>query len=446
MISISGVANNNNFVSPGLNQPGMWMKDGIPVDPIWPNFDPGQQPVFAGTIGRAASLLDHNAGRPPRQVQWSIGIQREITKDLALDVSYVGNRGVWWTANSLLDLNRLTPEILAANGLDINNAADRSLLTTPLFAQTRIAAPYPSFPKNETVGQALRPYPQFGSMGALWAPLGKTWYDSLQVRVTKRFSHHLDLTYNFAWQKEFMLGAESDSGGGVVADITVRDLNKSLSTYSQPFKTTLAATYTVPQWGDNKVLRALLGDWQISAMLQYASGRPIRSPSAQNLYSSQMMYNPGYMPNAYLSSLLGMGGPWADRVEGEPFFTKDLNCTSCFDPNKDFVLNPKAWADPPPGRIGNAAAYYDDYRYQRRPLENMSLGRIFRLKEEVSLHIRAEFTNIFNRTQPNNPSSGNALSTQVTDPTGKPLGGFGYIDSATSGDPRSGMIVARLSF
>jgi hypothetical protein len=78
----------------------------------------------------------------------------------------------------------------------------------------------------------------------------------------------------------------------------------------------------------------------------------------------------------------------------------------------------------------------------------MSLGRIFRIQEEVSLNIRAEFTNVFNRTQPNNPTSTNALATQNRSTvTGKPLGGFGYISTAsTAGAPRTGMIVARIQF
>ena len=38
------------------------------------------------------------SARPPRTLQWSIGIQREVTKDLVVEVSYVGNRGVWWSA------------------------------------------------------------------------------------------------------------------------------------------------------------------------------------------------------------------------------------------------------------------------------------------------------------------------------------------------------------
>ena len=77
-----GITGNNQFISPGLKQPAMWLKDGVPIVPVWPNLDPGQQPVSMGLIGTASTLTDHNAGRPPKQVQWSIGFQREITRDL----------------------------------------------------------------------------------------------------------------------------------------------------------------------------------------------------------------------------------------------------------------------------------------------------------------------------------------------------------------------------
>src|SRR5262249_26027767 len=42
--------------------------------------------------------IDRHAGRLPRIFQWSIGIQREVIRGLLVDASYVGNRGVWWTA------------------------------------------------------------------------------------------------------------------------------------------------------------------------------------------------------------------------------------------------------------------------------------------------------------------------------------------------------------
>ncbi|MBV8842029.1 MAG: hypothetical protein JO307_04380 [Bryobacterales bacterium] len=129
-----------------------------------------------------------------------------------------------------------------------------------------------------------------------------------------------------------------------------------------------------------------------------------------------------------------------------PLFTQDLNC-HCFDPNKTFVLNPAAWSNPALGQWGTAAAYYSDYRYERRPVENISLGRLFRIKERASLQIRGEFTNMFNRTEMNNPTATNALATPSVSPTGQTLSGFGYISTGTLfSSPRQGQLIARFQF
>jgi hypothetical protein len=98
------------------------------------------------------------------------------------------------------------------------------------------------------------------------------------------------------------------------------------------------------------------------------------------------------------------------------------------------VLNPNAWVDPPAGQFGTGAAYYNDYRYQRRPNENLGLGRIFRVKERAQLNIRMEFTNIFNRAEAPNPTAANAAQTQTRDPvTGATTAGFGFINTSTIG-------------
>jgi hypothetical protein len=134
-------------------------------------------------------------------------------------------------------------------------------------------------------------------------------------------------------------------------------------------------------------------------------------------------------------------------VPGQPLFLKDLNC-HCFDPNTNFVLNPAAWTNPAPGQFGTAAGYYTDYRYQRRPSESISLGRNFRIKERANLQIRADFTNIFNRTEANNPTATNALATQTKNPaTGQTTAGFGYINVGTVfSPPRQGTLIARFTF
>jgi hypothetical protein len=141
--------------------------------------------------------------------------------------------------------------------------------------------------------------------------------------------------------------------------------------------------------------------------------------------------------------------PCANRVPGVPLFTQDLNC-GCFDPNTTFVLNPKAWTDPAPGQFGGSAPYYSDYRGRRRPQEAFNFGRQFRITERTSLSLRAEFTNIFNRTVFPGPTATNALATQTrvnnSDPNSQATGGFGWLNTTLAGTPRQGQIVARFRF
>ena len=354
-----------------------------------------------------APRLDQNAGRPPRQYQWSIGIQREVSRDLVIEASYVANRGVWWNAPALLNLNALTPAMLQSYGLDISNAADRTLLTSTLgsaAAQARgfnTRLPYSGFPTGQTVAQSLRPFPQFTTIQTYWDPLGKTWYDSLQAKATKRLSHGLSVTSTFTWSRSLQLGAEREPNPGSAGNVVVNDVynrgnNKYLSLHDQPFLFNIAATYLTPAATDQKIVKWLTRDWSIGTYLAYGSGLPLPVPTAQNNLSGQLFQ-----------------GTFANRVAGQPLYTvENLNC-HCYDPSTTLVLNNKAWADPAAGQFGSSTAYYTDFRKQRRPNESLNVGRTFRLKEGVTLNIRGEFSNIFNRWVVNNPVTTNANLTQI---------------------------------
>jgi len=433
------------YNSPSYGDPAYYMSAGVPYKIKFPNFDPGQYPL-PGTTAAIPQLMDRHSGRPARQVQWSIGFQREVIKNFLAEVSYVGNLGVWWNAADLLALNSLQPSDLARYGLDATRAADRSLLAAPLFssiaAQRGFATlPYAGYPIGSTVAQTLRPYPQFGSLtNNHWVPLGNTWYNSLQAKLTKRFSHGLDFSTNFTWQKSLVSGVEDKfgrGGGVVINDPFNRPNQKALSTYDQPFQLVFAGSYTTPRLGaDNigkKVLSWGVRDWQIGGLLRYASGMPIQVPAATTNLATYLFQ-----------------GTVFNRVPGEPLFTQDLNC-HCFDPNTTFVLNPKAWVNPPLGSYGVSAAYYNDYRDRRRPAESMSLAREFHVREKMSLQIRAEFTNIFNRTVLNSPTSTNAAATQTCAggacaPGKQTTAGFGFINNANTTGQRQGQMVARFTF
>ena len=50
---------------------------------------------------------------------WSLSLQREITRDLVIDVAYVGNRGDGFTP-IFVSINAISEERLRSFGLDIN--------------------------------------------------------------------------------------------------------------------------------------------------------------------------------------------------------------------------------------------------------------------------------------------------------------------------------------
>jgi hypothetical protein len=436
------------YTTSSYGDPAYLMADGMPYQITWPNFSGGQIPL-PGTTASPSQLFDQNAGRPARQLQWSVGIQREIGRNIVVDVTYLGNTGVWWNAPFLINPNILTPERLSAFGLDINNADDRALLSLPITNAKAISRgfgklPYSTFPTSSTVAQAIRPYPQFGSLNNWhYAPLGHTWYNALQTTVTKRYSHGLDMTGSFSWQKQQALGAEEDFSffqgvSAQVNDIMNRQQNKYLSGFDQPFLLVIAGNYTTPTLSSsNKLMQGVswaARDWVIGAVLRYGSGLPIRVPAANNALNS-VLFRPTF----------------ANRVPGQPLFLQDLNC-HCFDPTKTLTLNPNAWVDPPAGQFGTSAAYYSDYRQPRRPAENFSIGRAFRIKEKMNLQIRAEFTNILNRYSLPSPAGNNstnaALTTTYFPTTGLLSGGFGFSNTTNGAgsNPRAGTMVARFTF
>ncbi len=439
--------------------------NGVPVVPKWP--DPNQvSPAGAGSD--IMPWISDQAGRPPRQFQWSIGIQREITNNLSLDISYVANRGAWWNSNGAInDPNRVRPETLAAHNINLSNAAHRQLMLTPLssvsaadMATFKLSVPFAGFAGD--VAQSLRPFPHAGNIFQLWSPLGRTWYDSMQVNLTKRSSYGLDFTVAYSWQKELTIGAENNDTAFAVLpavnNINDYKSNKYISALSIPHRLVIGANYQIPKWDTYRFLSWALRDWTIGTLLTYQSGRPIKAPKAtssvpRNDIGSLLKLCSGMSVFGGCNGAMFWSDPasFAQRVPGEPLFLVDPN--SSFDPFTTFMTNPKAWAVPPDGQYGVGAGHYNDYRYRRVPQENLSLGRVFPIREGMKLQIRVELMNVFNRVRISNPEevgfgsgTNNITNTQVKNSSGKTVSGFGYINAINAGGQRTGQIVARFSF
>src|SRR5262249_54050392 len=107
--------------------------------------------------------------------------------------------------------------------------------------------------------------------------------------------------------------------------------------------------------------------------------------------------------------------------------------------------------NPAPGQFASGSMFYDDYRYQRHPAENINLGRTWRFKERMSLNLRVEFSNFLNRAYYNNATATNPTTPVTRNNLGNLTGGFGYSSLVLAptnqwATPRNGTIVARFSF
>jgi hypothetical protein len=284
--------------------------------------------------------------------------------------------------------------------------------------------------------------------------MGKTWYDSLQVKATKRYSHGLQMQASFTWSKALLIGTGTDTnyyltGHALVNDIYNYGQNKELNQLTRPLATVISGSYTTPGLqGDGRGMRVLsqvVRGWQLGAVLRYQSGALIQSPPSNNQLMNQLQ--------RFSGDFLSTVQTYWNRNAGVNPLAVDPNC-GCFNPQTVQALNPAAWTDAQPGQFGASAPFYNNYRWQRQPSEALSFGRNFRMGKEgrYNFQIRAEFQNLFNRLFLSAPSVGTGAgvspTTPITSSNGANTAGYGYIATVNGvgAIPRSGQMVARFTF
>ncbi len=471
-VQTGSTTNSASTSTPAFGQTVGQLQNGIPsnVTVQWPNFSAAAgQPV--GAVVAPPTLLDPNAGRPMRLMQWNVTLQREITRNIVVKGAYVGNRGVWEEAGtSLSALNALSQGTLEKYGFtDFTSATESALLTTPISNLTtaqkaQLTAmgvnlqPYANFPATQTVRQALLPFPQYtGLLSPAGAPLGKNWYDALQATVTKRFSRGLVLNANYTYAKTLALISTPDPFN--------RNLGKNLSPYDLPNQFRLTAQYEIPRFHSglpllsNKAVAYALSGWSTGWSLSYQSAPLVGLPTSAGTVpiSNFLGYGPG--PAQLIPGMSPWSVNWTDLNGVHHTTPLNINC-GCFDPTTTVVLNPAAFTNVPNGQFAADQSSIRSFRGFRIPQENANFGRDFRIKERYSLNIRVEFTNIFNRLQlptATGAAGGINLGNFAAAPTkytsgpftGLYSGGFGTVVSPLTGSvtgQRAGTLVARFTF
>jgi hypothetical protein len=362
------------FVSPdnGLT-PAFYWDQGFPQ-----NFS--HPPNLTPTVqnGQSAQLVyPATGGLIPYSQQYNVTIERQIKDTLMVSGAFVGNKGTHiYDPNA--QVNALNPIYYA-----LGSTLLQSNINSPLAQAAGITAPFPGFSQlfgaQATVAQALRPFPQYQGVGVVAAPYDNSTYNSLQIKVDKRFSHGIYGTFAYTRSKMLSDGVEftttNYTGTGYRQNYYKRE--KFLYPTDQPNLFAFSVNYALPYGRSSQqgVMRKILGGWSMSAFGTYGSGFPL---PVWTVNTNSIAFTGGLRPNLTGQPIQAASGPGG------------------FDPNRDYYLNPAAFARPAALTFGNAPAYLG----VRQPfIINESFGTFkqIRIFERITYQFRLEMTNPLNR-------------------------------------------------
>jgi hypothetical protein len=334
--------------------------------------------------GQAAAYYAPDYVRSGPILNWTAGFQCELSHSMLLDVTYLGRHATGQQVNTLGNLNQLDPKYLALGSLLTQN------INSPAAVAAGIKAPWPTFSSFAlpTVGQALRPFPQYSDVTNQLAKLGVARYNSLQIKLTRRYSAGLTLMGSFTWSKN-LTNAPASSPGGVQGTFERNSL-VSPSEYTLPADFKVSAAYDLP-FGKGKsflnnaprTVNAVLGGWQLVFFLERASGNALTVTTTSTL-------------TAY-----GFPTKRGNVNSGVPL-TLNTDASS-FNPAVDHYINPAAFSSPGTYALGNTPRTMDWLRGFPFATESASIKKSFPLYERVVMNLSGDFQNPFNFVRWGNP-------------------------------------------
>lgn len=343
-------------------------------------FPPPKDAPFPGPV-LAITYDPANGGKflTPTIYNYNLIIERQLTNSWLARVAYVGSQ-----SRHLLETLELNPAVYTAG--------------STLSADAR---------------RAFQPYGSI-SQNAMDVNSG---YNSLQFTAQKRYSKGSTLLFNYTWAKSidtmpYSQGITTIAQGGnspIPWNFPGRhQADRGVSEFDHAHRMVVSFVYELPKMsGHGMLVRAIAGGWQWNGILTAQSGGPLtvtagKDQSQTGLGTDRAMYLGG---DAY-GGVCGASGPCVPWLSASAF---GLPATGAFgNVGKGFLRGPNL--------VGMDTGIFKEFAW----------------RERARFQFRAEFFNVFNRVNFNNPNV-NASS-----------GGFGTITSAA--DPRIGQLALKVLF
>ncbi len=325
--------------------------------------------------------------KTPVVISYDLKIERQIFSNTTLSAGYVGSHGY----HEILSIDANVPS---------------SVVICP-------ASPCPA---NYPAGAYYYPSTTLANSAVLntthWLSEGVSSYNGLEVDVNHSFSHGLQFRGVYTYSKALDDGdsmntsVATNSPAFASNPLDPKGADYGRASFDIRHAATINATYDLPLGrknasGDNPWWNMVIGNWQISGIETLLSGLP---------FTPQLSYNPsndGDTRNPVRPSL-------------NPAFTGPIILGG---PGRYF--DPSAFIAPLAGTYGNAPRNFLQGPGMKET--DFSLVKKFLFTERFNLQFRAEFFNIFNQTNLNNPNP-----VVLTSATSGPSPTAGVITSTTT--------------
>jgi hypothetical protein len=333
--------------------------------------------------------------RDPQSAQWNVTLERQLTQNTALRVSYVGMNS--YRLNTTVNLNQIAPS----------------------------AAPYVPSPYVDP----RAPFPNWGVIYSLGNG-GFQNYQAMETGVNHRFSGGLSFQANYTWAHD-LSDAQGDApigyGGETAYGLAVVDrfamgLDRGNVAGARRQRFLLTGSYDLPfgkgrRWSSPfRVVNAVVGGWSLNTVTLLETG-PYLTPTI-SCSLDQTNTDPIAAGSVCRPDLVGNPAP-ANRTPGNYF-------------------NLNAFAPTPVGaaRIGNAGVGI--LEGPGTIAVNGGLSKTMTIREGVRMRFEGTFTNALNHTNFALPA------TNVSNPST-----FGVLNAAQTAEyagNRTGQLALRLDF
>ena len=349
-------------------------------------------------LGQSLTVLDRNAKQPYVQT-WNFGVQHKLPWNTVAEIAYSGSRGVHLMA--IQEWDQLAPQYLQL-GAQLNSSVPNPYFG--VITQGSLSTP------TITLGQALRPYPQFLGVSTRNANYGESSYHAMLLRVEHRMSKGFTVMAAYTFSKEIdnMIPSVNGFPGESFASVTPQNFynlsgERALSSWDTPQTLVLSYVYELP-FGPGKpflggagLAGKILGGWQINGNTTFQSGFPLAISGGNGSGTFAGTQRPNWS---------GVDPTLSGPVTGRLLKYFDVS---------QFSFNA-------PFTFGNAPRLMPDLRCPGVDNFDISVFKNTNISERLKLQFRAESFNSFNRVQfgvPNtsiNSSAFGVISSQQNSP------------------------------